>query len=102
MPAMIRYLDHWATAALLESQMTISATELVQACKYYIQKMITCSSRSWKLTSNDEATIGVPGKKKLSLQEALDLLQNVPSVSNDALTDDSSDGEAPANYLLDS
>ncbi|GFY36679.1 hypothetical protein TNCV_2566421 [Trichonephila clavipes] len=40
-------------------------------------------------------------KKKLSLQEALDLLQNLPSESNDALTDDSSDEDVPANYLLE-
>ncbi|GFY14666.1 hypothetical protein TNCV_647101 [Trichonephila clavipes] len=38
----------------------------------------------------------MPGKKKLSLQEALDLLQNLPSASSDALTDDSSD-EVPVN-----
>ncbi|GFY27238.1 hypothetical protein TNCV_2068591 [Trichonephila clavipes] len=39
-------------------------------------------------------------KKKLSLQEALDLLQNLPSEISDVLTDDFSDEEVPANYLL--
>ncbi|GFT50840.1 hypothetical protein TNCV_321531 [Trichonephila clavipes] len=43
------------------------------------------------------------GKKKsnlsLSLQESLDLLQNLPSERNDALTDGSSDEEVPENYL---
>ncbi|GFX30544.1 hypothetical protein TNCV_3461951 [Trichonephila clavipes] len=39
-------------------------------------------------------------KKPPSLQEALDLLQNLPSESNDALTDDSSDEDVPTNYLL--
>ncbi|GFT47650.1 hypothetical protein NPIL_127481, partial [Nephila pilipes] len=40
------------------------------------------------------------GKKKLSLQEALDLLQSFPSESSDALSDDSSDEEVPGNILL--
>ncbi|GFV01080.1 hypothetical protein TNCV_1010011 [Trichonephila clavipes] len=40
-------------------------------------------------------------KKKLSLQEALDLLQNLPSKSSDALTDDSSDEQVPTNNLLE-
>ncbi|GFX61528.1 hypothetical protein TNCV_2745031 [Trichonephila clavipes] len=40
-------------------------------------------------------------KKKLRLLEALDLLQNLPSECNDALTDDSSDEEVPANNLLE-
>ncbi|GFY32276.1 hypothetical protein TNCV_3557841 [Trichonephila clavipes] len=40
-------------------------------------------------------------KLKLSLQEALDLLQKLPSESSDALTDDSADKEVPANYLLE-
>ncbi|GFV06830.1 hypothetical protein TNCV_2331841 [Trichonephila clavipes] len=39
-------------------------------------------------------------KKKPSLQEALDLLQTLPSESSDALTNDSSDKDVPANYLL--
>ncbi|GFT91475.1 uncharacterized protein TNCV_4286241 [Trichonephila clavipes] len=38
----------------------------------------------------------VSRKKKLSLQEALDLLQNLPSESSDALIDDSSDEDVPA------
>ncbi|GFV08463.1 hypothetical protein TNCV_2936791 [Trichonephila clavipes] len=41
------------------------------------------------------------GKKQLSLQEVLDLLQNMPYESSDALTDDSSDEEVPANDLLE-
>ncbi|GFS56266.1 hypothetical protein TNCV_2769381 [Trichonephila clavipes] len=41
------------------------------------------------------------GKKKLSLQEALDLLQNLPSEINDVHTDDFSDEEVPANNLLE-
>ncbi|GFU50812.1 hypothetical protein TNCV_2495161 [Trichonephila clavipes] len=40
------------------------------------------------------------GKKRLSLQEALYLLQNQPSESNDALTRDSSHEEVPGNNLL--
>ncbi|GFW47173.1 hypothetical protein TNCV_56261 [Trichonephila clavipes] len=43
----------------------------------------------------------VSRKKKPSLQEALDLLQNLPSESIDALADDSSDEDVPANYLLE-
>ncbi|GFX17177.1 hypothetical protein TNCV_2857001 [Trichonephila clavipes] len=39
--------------------------------------------------------------KKLCLQEALDLLQNLPSEIHDVLTDDFSDEEIPANYLLE-
>ncbi|GFT94025.1 hypothetical protein TNCV_3219521 [Trichonephila clavipes] len=39
-------------------------------------------------------------KKKFSLQEALDLLQNLPSEISDVLTDDFSDEEVPANNLL--
>ncbi|GFW77335.1 hypothetical protein TNCV_924511 [Trichonephila clavipes] len=39
-------------------------------------------------------------KKKLSLQEVLDLLQNLPSESSDVLTDVSSD-KVPANYLME-
>ncbi|GFY13944.1 hypothetical protein TNCV_1296051 [Trichonephila clavipes] len=39
-------------------------------------------------------------KKKLSLQESLDLLQNLPSESSDVLTDDSSHEEVLANNLL--
>ncbi|GFW85887.1 hypothetical protein TNCV_1623311 [Trichonephila clavipes] len=44
---------------------------------------------------------GKSGKNKLSLSEALDLLQNLPSEISDALTDDFSDGEVPANNLLE-
>ncbi|GFX78594.1 hypothetical protein TNCV_30341 [Trichonephila clavipes] len=40
-------------------------------------------------------------KKKLSLQEALDLLQNLPSETSDVLMDDFSDEKVPANYLLE-
>ncbi|GFS71458.1 hypothetical protein TNCV_5051591 [Trichonephila clavipes] len=41
-------------------------------------------------------------EKKFSLREALDLLQKrTLSESSDALIDDSSNEEAPANYLLD-
>ncbi|GFU32421.1 hypothetical protein TNCV_3231211 [Trichonephila clavipes] len=36
-------------------------------------------------------------KKKLTLQEALDLFQYLPSEISDLLTDDFSDEEAPAN-----
>ncbi|GFS78761.1 hypothetical protein TNCV_3149151 [Trichonephila clavipes] len=45
--------------------------------------------------------LSVSRKKKLYLQEALDLLQNLPSESGDALTDDSSDEDVPAKYLLE-
>ncbi|GFV39750.1 DDE_3 domain-containing protein [Trichonephila clavipes] len=38
-------------------------------------------------------------RKKFSLQEALDFLRNLPFESSDALTDDSSDEEVPANNL---
>ncbi|GFW78068.1 hypothetical protein TNCV_135381 [Trichonephila clavipes] len=38
--------------------------------------------------------------KKLSFQEVLDFLQDLQSESSDALTDDSSDEEIPANNLL--
>ncbi|GFV59131.1 hypothetical protein TNCV_1908631 [Trichonephila clavipes] len=41
------------------------------------------------------------GEKKFSLQEALDLLQDLPSKSNDALKDDSSAEEVPVNNLLE-
>ncbi|GFV12989.1 hypothetical protein TNCV_3175241 [Trichonephila clavipes] len=40
-------------------------------------------------------------KKKLILQEALYLLQNIPSESREELTDDSSDEEVPENNLLE-
>ncbi|GFS72611.1 uncharacterized protein TNCV_4136031 [Trichonephila clavipes] len=40
-------------------------------------------------------------KKKLSLQEALELLECLPSESSDSPTDDSSDEKAPANNLLE-
>ncbi|GFT04642.1 hypothetical protein TNCV_334061 [Trichonephila clavipes] len=43
----------------------------------------------------------MPGIKKLGFQEALDLLQNLPSASNDALTDYSSSKEVTANNLLE-
>ncbi|GFX35110.1 hypothetical protein TNCV_2330501 [Trichonephila clavipes] len=39
-------------------------------------------------------------KRKPRLQEALDLLQNLPSEISDALTDDFSDEEVTANNLL--
>ncbi|GFV86909.1 hypothetical protein TNCV_2198611 [Trichonephila clavipes] len=39
--------------------------------------------------------------KKLSLQEALELLQSQPSESDDSLIDDSSDEEVPANNFLE-
>ncbi|GFT51580.1 hypothetical protein TNCV_3705481 [Trichonephila clavipes] len=39
----------------------------------------------------------MPEKKKLTLQEALDLFQYLPSEISDLLTDDFSDEEAPAN-----
>ncbi|GFS70695.1 hypothetical protein TNCV_520831 [Trichonephila clavipes] len=42
----------------------------------------------------------VSRKKKLSLQNALNLFPNLPSVSSDAQTDNSSDEGMPANYLL--
>ncbi|GFU72212.1 uncharacterized protein TNCV_509751 [Trichonephila clavipes] len=41
------------------------------------------------------------GKRKLCPQEALDLLQNLRSEINDVLTDNFSDEEVPANYLLE-
>ncbi|GFX51530.1 hypothetical protein TNCV_5012341 [Trichonephila clavipes] len=41
------------------------------------------------------------GKKKLSLQRALDLFQNLLSEISDALTDDSSDDQVPSNNLLE-
>ncbi|GFT69096.1 hypothetical protein TNCV_3904901 [Trichonephila clavipes] len=40
-------------------------------------------------------------KKKISLQEALDLLQNLPSEISDVLTNDFSWEEVPANNLLE-
>ncbi|GFV35070.1 hypothetical protein TNCV_2304221 [Trichonephila clavipes] len=40
-------------------------------------------------------------KKAQSLQEALDLLQNLPSEISDVLTNDFSDEEVPANNLLE-
>ncbi|GFV48715.1 hypothetical protein TNCV_2590751 [Trichonephila clavipes] len=40
-------------------------------------------------------------EKKLSLQEAFGLLQNLPSESSDSLTDDSSDEAVPANYMME-
>ncbi|GFT27246.1 hypothetical protein NPIL_554231 [Nephila pilipes] len=40
-------------------------------------------------------------KKKLSLQEAFNFLQSLPSESSDALSDDSSDEEFTANNLLE-
>ncbi|GFT52209.1 hypothetical protein TNCV_2530741 [Trichonephila clavipes] len=43
----------------------------------------------------------VPGNKKLRFHEALDLLQNLPSESSDALIDDSLYEEFPANDLLE-
>ncbi|GFV75163.1 hypothetical protein TNCV_3190121 [Trichonephila clavipes] len=39
-------------------------------------------------------------KEAESLQQALDLLQSLPSESSDALTDDFSDEEVPVNHLL--
>ncbi|GFT63934.1 uncharacterized protein TNCV_2314171 [Trichonephila clavipes] len=42
----------------------------------------------------------ISGKKKLSLQEALNSLQNLPFEISDALADDSSHKEVPANNLL--
>ncbi|GFW60966.1 hypothetical protein TNCV_4871771 [Trichonephila clavipes] len=42
----------------------------------------------------------VSAKKKLSLQVILELLQNLPSENSDALTNDSTDEEVPAYYLL--
>ncbi|GFT81388.1 hypothetical protein TNCV_3672701 [Trichonephila clavipes] len=44
----------------------------------------------------------MPAKKKLSVQEALDLLQNLSSESSEALTEDSSYGKVSANNLLES
>ncbi|GFX20564.1 hypothetical protein TNCV_3489211 [Trichonephila clavipes] len=41
------------------------------------------------------------GNKKLSLQKAVCLLQNLPSEISDILTDDVSDEEVPANNLLE-
>ncbi|GFV63218.1 hypothetical protein TNCV_2662201 [Trichonephila clavipes] len=49
------------------------------------------------LRSSTPARVTVSRKKKLSLQETLNLLQNLPFESNDTLTDDSSDEEVPAN-----
>ncbi|GFW43149.1 hypothetical protein TNCV_1475441 [Trichonephila clavipes] len=40
-------------------------------------------------------------KRSPVFKRALDLLQNVSSESSDALTDDSSDEEVPASYLLE-
>ncbi|GFW55559.1 hypothetical protein TNCV_119431 [Trichonephila clavipes] len=54
----------------------------------------------WDFTKTFKKT-RVFGKKKFSFNEALDLLQNLPSESSDALIGDSSDEEVPANYVLD-
>ncbi|GFX16544.1 hypothetical protein TNCV_23151 [Trichonephila clavipes] len=40
-------------------------------------------------------------EKEARIQEDLDLLQNLPWESNNALTDDFSDEEVPANNLLE-
>ncbi|GFU49741.1 hypothetical protein TNCV_2930271 [Trichonephila clavipes] len=40
-------------------------------------------------------------KKKLCLQETLDLFQNLPPEISDVPADESSDEEVPANYLLE-
>ncbi|GFW11300.1 hypothetical protein TNCV_3808201 [Trichonephila clavipes] len=40
-------------------------------------------------------------KKELCLQEALDLLQNLPFEISDVLADDFSEEEVPANNLLE-
>ncbi|GFW72368.1 hypothetical protein TNCV_704051 [Trichonephila clavipes] len=58
----------------------------------------TPSSSARKTLHFREAHL-ISGEKKLSLQEALDLL-NVPSEISDVLTDDFSDEEVPANNLL--
>ncbi|GFU49621.1 hypothetical protein TNCV_4143891 [Trichonephila clavipes] len=56
----------------------------------------------------DKTTSDYDGLRKLrsvfnplSNEEALDLLQNLLSGINDVLTDDYSDKEVPANYLLE-
>ncbi|GFW51612.1 hypothetical protein TNCV_4212881 [Trichonephila clavipes] len=43
----------------------------------------------------------ISGKRNSGSLEALDLLQNLLSEINDVLTDDLSDEEVPANYLLE-
>ncbi|GFU86680.1 hypothetical protein TNCV_2881001 [Trichonephila clavipes] len=48
-----------------------------------------------------ERGVQMSGEKKIGLQEALDLLQNLPSVMSDVQTDNFSDEEVPANNLLE-
>ncbi|GFW75459.1 uncharacterized protein TNCV_4426431 [Trichonephila clavipes] len=52
--------------------------------------------------SHKNAHKELSGEKKLDLQEVLDLLQNLPSESIDALTEDSLDEEVPANNMISS
>ncbi|GFT46528.1 uncharacterized protein TNCV_3183951 [Trichonephila clavipes] len=70
-----------------------------QATVRYLYHSATVASRMGREKTSD--VWRVSRKKKLSLQDALDLLQNLPCKMRDALTDDSLDEDVPEDYLLE-
>ncbi|GFY17856.1 hypothetical protein TNCV_1075911 [Trichonephila clavipes] len=64
----------------------------------WVGHQVDVATRSVQILSNPQ---NVWKKETVSLQEVLDLLQKLLSEINDALTDDFSDEEISANYLLE-
>ncbi|GFX33964.1 hypothetical protein TNCV_911671 [Trichonephila clavipes] len=65
----------------------------------YVFDVGTVNSQ-WYRNDILEAYVRKSGKKKLSLQDGLNLLPNLPTDISDVLTDDFSDEEVPANNPL--
>ncbi|GFU19350.1 hypothetical protein TNCV_3032681 [Trichonephila clavipes] len=60
------------------------------------------NSRSWPSWAVRPLSLSaILSGRKISLQEALDLSQYLPSESSNAVTDDCSDKDVPGNYLLE-
>ncbi|GFX70944.1 hypothetical protein TNCV_1689271 [Trichonephila clavipes] len=85
-------LSIWKKTNLITNQLTevySLATGLQKSTPLFLRQ-----------TAHDKHGGRLSGKKKLILQEPLDLLQNLRSEIRDALTDDFSDEEVPENNLL--
>ncbi|GFW25244.1 transposable element Tcb2 transposase [Trichonephila clavipes] len=81
--------------ALLDEWCNIPQDQIDNLILSMPRRCATISSSIFSFSQN------VWEKKKLGFQEALDLLQNLPSEISDVLTDDSSDEEVKANNLLE-
>ncbi|GFU00674.1 hypothetical protein TNCV_4818381 [Trichonephila clavipes] len=81
-----------------KSHLKLSTTEEFMSPEADIVQKSSAHSKNF--AKIPDFRLRVSGKRKIILQKALNLSQNLLSESSHALTDNSSDEEVPANYLL--